>query len=88
MVRMMIESNKQYPYAARKRQIEGRVVLRFVIKANGMVKEVSLVEPSKHRLLDEAALEAVRASSPFPRPPARLFSGPVPLNICLVFKLM
>ncbi|OPX34582.1 MAG: hypothetical protein B1H11_10625 [Desulfobacteraceae bacterium 4484_190.1] len=87
MVRMMIESHKQYPYAARKRQIQGRVVVRFVIGADGTVSDISLVESSRHRLLDEAALAAVKTSSPFPKPPLRLFTGPIPLELCIVFEL-
>jgi hypothetical protein len=31
---------------------------------------------------------AVKAAGPFPRPPRRLFSGPIPLEICVVFELM
>ena len=88
MVRMAIESRKQYPSAARRRQIQGRVVVRFVIESNGTVNEVSLVKASPHPLLDEAALAAVKACSPFPPPPARFFSGPVPFEICIVFELM
>ncbi len=88
MVRMMIENHKQYPYAAHKRQIQGRAVVRFVISADGSATDVSLMEPSSHRMLDEAALAAVKAAAPFPRPPRHLFSGPIPLEICVVFELM
>ena len=88
MVRLRIENRKQYPYAARKRQVQGRVVVRFVIGTDGSLGHVSLVEKSRHELLNEAAIEAVRASSPFPRPPARLFTDPVLLEISMVFELM
>lgn len=88
MVRMMIEKHKQYPYVARRRRIQGRVVVHFVIKTNGRVVDVSVLKSSGYRSLDKAALEAVKASSPFPRPPAGLFDGPVPLEIRIVFELM
>ncbi len=88
MVRMMIEKHKRYPYAARKRQIQGQVVVRFVIGDDGTVTNLVLAGSSHHRLLDEAALAAVRDASPFPRPPAHLFDSPVPLEICIVFELM
>jgi protein TonB len=88
MVRMMIENHKQYPYAARKRQIEGRVVLRFVIDSDGSAKELSVIGSSNYQILDEAALRAVRDSSPFPGPPEKFFKGPVTLEICLIFKLI
>lgn len=88
MVRMMIENHKLYPHAARKRQIQGRAVVRFVISADGSVTDAALVETSRHEILDKAALAAVKDAGPFPRPPMHLFNGPVPLEICVVFELM
>lgn len=88
MVRMMIEKHKLYPRAARKRQFQGRAVVRFVISADGSVTDVTLAETSGHGILDKAALAAVKDAGPFPRPPMHLFNGPVPLEICIVFELM
>lgn len=88
MVRMMIENHKLYPNEARKRQIQGRAVVWFVISADGSVKDVTLMETSRYGILDKAALAAVKDAAPFPRPPMHLFNGPVPLEICVVFELM
>lgn len=87
MVRLKIESRKKYPRAAMERQIEGRVVVRFVIERDGRVASVDIAQGSEHEILNRAALEAVRAASPFPRPPARFFSGPVSLEVAIVFEL-
>ena len=86
-VRMMIESNKRYPLDARRRQIQGRVVVRFVIETDGRVTNVTLAKKSRYPLLDEAATASVRDSSPFPKPPSDLFDGPIPLEISIVFEL-
>ncbi len=88
MVRMMIENHKLYPHTARQRQIQGRAVVRFVVSADGSVTDVALVETSRHGILDNAALAAVKDAGPFPRPPMHLFNGPIPLEICVVFELM
>ncbi|MDX6749826.1 energy transducer TonB [Geminicoccaceae bacterium 1502E] len=48
-----------YPPLARRRGLEGRVLLRIAVGADGAVRDVAVVEGSGHRLLDEAALEAV-----------------------------
>jgi len=88
MVRMRIESRKKYPHSARERQNEGRVVVRFVIGTDGMLNEAAIAERSHYQVLNQAALEAVRNASPFPRPPERLFSGPVSLEVSIVFELM
>jgi protein TonB len=88
MVRLKIESHKQYPTAARNRQLQGRVKVSFVINPDGTLASVSLIDGSRHEMLNQAALDAVRDSAPFPRPPRHLFSGPVSMEIVIVFELM
>lgn len=88
MVRMKIESRKRYPPAAMKMQMQGRVSVRFSIEADGGVSGLQVIGPSRYRLLDDAALEAVKAASPFSRPPGQLFDGPVRVEITIVFELM
>lgn len=50
----------EYPALAKRRQWEGRVLLKVRVLANGSVAAVSVETSSGHELLDEAALEAVR----------------------------
>jgi protein TonB len=49
-----------YPPLAKRRQWEGRVLLKVRVLANGTAAAVSVDTSSGHDLLDEAALEAVR----------------------------
>ncbi|MGB0467370.1 MAG: energy transducer TonB [Pontibacterium sp.] len=49
-----------YPRIARKRGQQGTVWLRAYVKASGEVGQVSVSESSGFRLLDKAALKAVR----------------------------
>lgn len=49
-----------YPAVARRRGLEGRVVVRAEVLADGRCARVELKQGSGHALLDEAALEAVR----------------------------
>jgi periplasmic protein TonB len=87
IVRARIERHKHYPFAARRRRIEGAVAVRFILHPDGRVTDAAPTDPSRHRLLNQAALKAVRDASPFPQPPAGLFSGPAPLEISIVFQL-
>ena len=87
IVRLRIESHKRYPGTAKTRQIEGRVTVRFVIESDGRISSSKVVESSRHRALDQAALSAVKEASPFPRPPRNLFNGPIPLEITIMFEL-
>lgn len=87
MVRLKIERHKKYPDIARVKNIEGRVVIRFVITPEGGVRALELAKTSRHKALDKAALRAVEAAAPFPKPPRRLFKGAIPLELTIVFEL-
>lgn len=87
MVRFRVERHKQYPDTARLHQIEGHVVIRFVVTQDGGVRALRVVKPSGSLELDKAALRAVRAASPFPKPPQRLFGSEVSLELTMVFEL-
>jgi periplasmic protein TonB len=87
MVRLRIERYKKYPDAARTRNVEGRVTIRFIITPDGGVREVEVAKCSRNRSLDLAALKAVQDAAPFPKPPRHLFKGAIPLELMIVFEL-
>ena len=87
MVRLKIEKHKKYPDIARVKNIEGRVVVRFVITPDGGIRELEVAKRSRNRALDLAALRAVQNAAPFPKPPRRLFKGAIPLELTIVFEL-
>ncbi|MBD0316137.1 MAG: TonB family protein [Nitrospiraceae bacterium] len=55
---------KRYPSTARLNGLEGRVVLKAIIRADGHLAEVSVVKSSGHAVLDAAAMEAVKLACP------------------------
>lgn len=57
--------NMNYPEAARRRGIEGSLVLSVDILADGSVEEIRVIRSSGHEILDEAAVRIVRLSAPF-----------------------
>lgn len=87
LVRTRIEESRRYPLLARKLGQEGRVLLRFVVTADGGLQEVELGESCGTRSLDEAALAAVRAAAPFPAPPEEFFPGSAAMQIVIAFAL-
>jgi len=87
MVRLKIERHKKYPDSARIRQIEGSVTVRFVITPEGDIKSANIVKTSGNKALDGAALMAVKEAAPFPKAPAHLFKGEIPLELTIVFEL-
>ncbi len=55
---------KRYPSSARLNGLEGKVVVKAVIRADGHLAEVSVQKSSGHAVLDAAALDAVRLATP------------------------
>ncbi|MBW2106971.1 MAG: TonB family protein [Deltaproteobacteria bacterium] len=45
------------------------------------------MKTSRHRVLDTAALRAVKDASPFPKPPSQIYKGDLTLEIDIVFEL-
>jgi len=87
MLRNRIESNKKYPSIAKRRHLEGRVKVRLSIDANGMIETVTIAKSSGYKILDNAAVESVKNSSPFPPPPENLFRVPLLIELTIVFEL-
>jgi protein TonB len=87
MVRFRIESHKRYPDVARSKQREGRVTILFIITPEGHIRAAKVVKASRYKVLDIAALKAVKDAAPFPKPPPRFFKGEIPLELTVVFEL-
>jgi len=86
-IRAQIEGNKKYPLAARRRGQEGEVGLRFILAANGDVRELGVRKSSGIDSLDRAAIDAVRRTTPFAKPPDGFIDSTLPMKLTIVFKL-
>lgn len=70
-IRDKIASHVRYPRHARRMGWSGTAQVSFVIEENGSVSDVRIVRSSRVGMLDDEAMDSVRRSSPFPRPPVR-----------------
>jgi protein TonB len=75
---------KRYPVQAMERGWEGRVEVRVVVGANGMIKSALVKSSSRYQILDEQALEMVRRAinalaQVQPAPRGREFTVDVPV---------
>jgi protein TonB len=68
-VRRRIAESLRYPPSARRRHLVGTVQLEIVISPSGVITKADVVASSSHPILDEAAVETVRALPPQPFPP-------------------
>lgn len=71
-----LDGHKEYPFVARRRGVQGRVVLRLAVARNGKVAEMTIETSSGAEILDRAALDMVHRADPLPPLPA---SVPGPL---------
>jgi periplasmic protein TonB len=69
-IRDKILRNIRYPAMARRMGWEGKVLLSFVVVLDGSVKEIKISQGSGFEILDNNAVETVKETAPFPRPPA------------------
>ena len=58
--RLQRKVNPSYPYRAKRRGVEGRVVVKFLVDKQGRVSQVSLVRAEPEGVFEESALQAVR----------------------------
>lgn len=78
---------KRYPVQAMERGWEGRVEIRVVVDANGMIKSALVKSSSRYQILDDQALDMVkRALARTPVPPA-LLGREFSVDIPVIFEL-
>ena len=86
-IRRLLEKHKDYPWMARRRQIQGVTVLVFTIAAGGEIESYRVSRSSGQDLLDEAAKETIRKVGHFPPFPADLNRQKLTIEIPLAFRL-
>lgn len=77
----------EYPRRALRNEYEGTVRLLVVIDRSGKVIEVQIEESSSHKLLDDAALKAVKKASPYPAVPASISEETFAFSVPVAFRI-
>ena len=79
-----IEQNKFYPTIARRRALQGEILVSFKLGCDGSVKGLNI--SGKHNLLRKAANKAVAASLPLPNIPPEI-DCPLPVSYAMAYTL-
>ena len=82
-----ISEHKQYPYMARKQRREGIVRIEFVLYPDGSIDDTHLVNSSRTRSLDNAAIKAVESIEPF-LVAKEYLQQPAAFQVDVVFKVL
>jgi protein TonB len=64
-----LERHKRYPLIARRRNMEGGVVVELLLGRDGSLQSHKLIEGSGYEILDEAAMALVASAAPYPKMP-------------------
>lgn len=86
-VKELINKRKMYPSMARKRRMEGNVHVSFTVGSSGQLSSLYLSKTSGYDILDKAAIETVRNSSPFPSFGSCIKQPELKMNVVLVYEL-
>lgn len=57
--------NLNYPDDARRQELHGQLVLTVGLNRDGSIKSIDIIQPSGHKILDDAAIRIVKLSAPF-----------------------
>ncbi len=58
--------NLNYPDEARRRGLSGSLLLDVALNPDGSIYNITILRPSGHKVLDDAAINIVRLAAPFP----------------------
>jgi periplasmic protein TonB len=86
-IQLKIAQAKTYPPLARERKQQGKAFLSFKLDRDGKILELSVENSSGHKLLDQAAVKAIKEAAPFPTIPASLNKKYASLKIPISFIL-
>ena len=63
--RVVEVGNANYPNRIRENNLHGSLIMSIEINRNGTIHSIKITEPSKHKILNDAATQIVRDASPF-----------------------
>ena len=78
-----VNANKEYPYMAMKRHLEGTTTIVTTISASGAITSVSVASSSGHGMLDDAAVAAAYAVGSYPNPTGATVSVTTNVNFSI-----
>ena len=78
---------KRYPARARRRGIEGTVILAFTLNRDGSLKHYEIRQTSGHKALDIEVKKLIQRAAPFPAVPANIGREQVELSVPISFAL-
>ena len=86
-LRQSINKNKYYPRMSKRLKEQGFALVSFRVYKNGKIDKVKILESSKKRRLDKAAIEAVKETNNFKSFPKEIQDDYLDINLKIGFIL-
>ncbi|WP_125911856.1 energy transducer TonB [Kiloniella majae] len=86
-VQIHLARNKRYPRKAKRRQMQGEIMIQLTLFSSGKVESYKILESSGFPLLDKAAIKMINKSAPFPPFPASITAAQMSRRIPVVFNM-
>lgn len=71
--RVVKVGNANYPVQIKAKRLHDTLILSIEINRNGTIADINILSPSKHKLLNDAAIRIIRDASPFEAFPDKEF---------------
>jgi protein TonB len=78
-----IKKHKNYPYLAKKRGFEGKVVVQCTIMANGKIKDIKIIDECKYDILNKNSIKILKLASKEFEAPKKDVQLTIPFNYYL-----
>ncbi|MCC2095901.1 MAG: energy transducer TonB [Hyphomicrobiales bacterium] len=79
--------NKRYPRLARRRKMQGDVVVEFIVDRNGRVVSSKVQKSSGHPLLDREVMDMLSRAQPLPKLPVQISAAQVHIVLPIRYRL-
>lgn len=78
---------RRYPAQAMEKGWQGKVEIRLLIGANGMIQTTTVKTSSGHQILDDTALDMVKKAKPMTQIPTALRGKEFTIDVPVIFDL-
>lgn len=83
-----IKKHQKYPRAAQRRGIKGTVNVDFLLYRDGTLGDIKIIKESNHQILNNAAIESIRAGEPYPPFPSGMQGKTIRIGVPITFNLV
>ena len=83
-----IKKHRRYPLAAQRRGIKGTVNVDFLLYRDGTLGYIKVTKKSKHQILNNAAIESIKAGEPYPPFPSGMQEKSIMIGVPITFNLI